>query len=152
MTYIFLCLHLLSVSVWVGGMFFAYVALRPAAAKVLEAPERLNLWNATFTRFFMWVWIAIVLILLSGFGMIGVSGGFKNAGLYVHLMLLLGLIMMGIFAHVYFAPYKRLARYVAAAEWKAAGEQLAQIRKMIALNLGVGLVTIAVATLGRLVV
>lgn len=150
MTYVFLCLHLLSVTVWVGGMFFAYVALRPAAAKMLEAPERLNLWNATFARFFLWVWIAIALILVSGFGMIGMSGGFKNSPLYVNLMMLIGFIMMGVFAHVYFAPYKRLARYVAAAEWKAAGEQLAQIRKMIALNLGLGLLTIVAATAGHL--
>lgn len=150
MTYVFLYLHLLSVTVWVGGMFFAYVALRPAAAKTLEAPERLNLWNATFARFFFWVWIAIALILVSGFGMVGLTGGFKTAGLYVNVMMLLGLIMMGIFAHVYFAPYKRLARYVAAAEWKAAGEQLAQIRKMIALNLGLGLLTTVIATAGRL--
>jgi uncharacterized membrane protein len=151
MTYIFLALHVLSVTIWVGGMFFAYVALRPAAAKMLEAPERLNLWNATFARFFLWVWIAVALILLSGFGMIGMNGGFKQAGLYVNLMMLIGIIMIGIFAHVYFAPYKRLSRYVAAAEWKAAGEQLAQIRKMIALNLGLGLLTIVVATAGRLV-
>jgi uncharacterized membrane protein len=151
MHYIFLALHLLSVTIWIGGMFFAYVALRPAAAKVLEAPERLNLWNATFARFFFWVWIAVALILVSGLGMIGMSGGFKNSPLYVNLMMLIGLSMMGIFAHVYFAPYKRLARYVAAAEWKAAGEQLVQIRKMIALNLGLGLLTIAVATAGHLI-
>jgi uncharacterized membrane protein len=151
MHYIFLSLHLLSVTIWVGGIFFAYVALRPAAAKMLEAPERLNLWNATFARFFLWVWIAIALILVSGFGMIGLGGGFKNAALYVNLMMLIGLIMMAIFAHVYFAPYQRLARYVAAAEWKAAGEQLAQIRKMVGLNLALGLLTIVVATAGHLI-
>ncbi len=150
MHYIFLSLHLLSVTIWVGGMFFAYVALRPAAAKMLEAPERLNLWNATFARFFFWVWIAVALILVSGFGMIGIGGGFKHAALYVIVMMLIGLVMMAIYAHVYFAPYKRLARYVAAAEWKAAGEQLAQIRKMVGLNLALGLLTIVIATTGRL--
>ncbi|MGB8338763.1 MAG: CopD family protein [Burkholderiales bacterium] len=150
MTYIFLCLHLLSVAVWVGGMFFAYVALRPAAAKMLEAPERLNLWSATFARFFLWVWIAVALILLSGFGMISTGGGFKNSPLYVNAMMAAGLVMMAIFAHVYFAPYQRLVRYVAAREWKAAGEQLAQIRKMVGLNLALGLLTITVATVGHL--
>jgi uncharacterized membrane protein len=150
MHYIFLSLHLLSVTVWVGGMFFAYVALRPAAAKMLEAPERLNLWNATFARFFFWVWVAVALILVSGFGMIGISGGFKHASLYINVMMLIGLVMMAIYAHVYFAPYKRLARYVAAAEWKAAGEQLAQIRRMVGLNLALGLLTIVVATAGHL--
>jgi uncharacterized membrane protein len=150
MHYLFLFLHLVSTTVWVGGMFFAYMALRPAAAKMLEAPERLALWNATFARFFLWVWIAVALILLSGFVMIVQLGGFKTSPLYVHIMLALGLIMMAIFAHVYFAPYQRLARYVAAAEWKAAGEQLAVIRKMVGINLVLGLLTIAVATLGHL--
>ncbi|MGB9150778.1 MAG: CopD family protein [Burkholderiales bacterium] len=145
-------LHLLGVTVWVGGMFFAYVALRPAAAKMLEAPERLNLWNATLARFFLWVWISVALILASGFGMIGLNGGFRNAAPYVNIMMLIGLIMMAIFAHVYFAPYKRLGRYVAAQEWKPAGEQLAQIRKKVGLNLGLGLLTIIVATVGQLLV
>ena len=31
-----LLLHVLSIVVWVGGMFFAYMALRPVAASVLE--------------------------------------------------------------------------------------------------------------------
>src|SRR5438105_2867776 len=57
-----LWLHLLGVVVWVGGMFFAYMALRPAA-KLLEPAQRLPLWGATFTHFFPWVWVSIILIL-----------------------------------------------------------------------------------------
>ena len=44
--------HILSVVIWVGGMFFAYMAMRPAAASVLEPPKRLSLWLPTFKRFF----------------------------------------------------------------------------------------------------
>ena len=36
-------LHLLSAVIWVGGMFFAYMVLRPAAATLLEPPQRLPL-------------------------------------------------------------------------------------------------------------
>ena len=46
-----LLLHLLAAVVWVGGMFFAYVALRPAAAQ-LEPPARLTLWVGVFKIFF----------------------------------------------------------------------------------------------------
>ncbi len=46
-----LALHVLAVVIWVGGMFFAYNALRPAAAEVLEPPNRLKLWVATFVDF-----------------------------------------------------------------------------------------------------
>ena len=35
---IWLLVHLLGVIVWVGGMFFAHMALRPSAAEVLEPP------------------------------------------------------------------------------------------------------------------
>ena len=63
-------LHLLSVVVWVGGMFFAHQCLRPVAAGQLEPPQRLRLWVGVFGRFFPWVWISVVLILASGYGMV----------------------------------------------------------------------------------
>ena len=142
--------HVLGVVVWVGGMFFAYLALRPVAAAVLEPPQRLTLWCGVFARFFPWVWISVLLILVSGLWMFMLVGA-GNAPVYVHAMFGLGVLMMLIFAHVFFAPYRRLERAVAAQDWKAGGAALAQIRKLIALNLGLGLITIAVAMLGRLI-
>ena len=65
-------------------------------------------------------------------------------------MLLMGIVMMVIFAHVYFAPYKRLTRLVGQQDWKAAGAALGQIRKLVAVNLTIGLLNIAVGTLGPL--
>ena len=53
---ILLFLHLTGVAVWVGGMFFAWVCLRPVAAVQLQPPARLSLWLAVFARFFPWVW------------------------------------------------------------------------------------------------
>ena len=72
---LFKLFHLLAVVVWVGGMFFAYMILRPSAAEVLQPPERLQLWNKVFSVFFKWVWVAILLILASGFLMIHQFGG-----------------------------------------------------------------------------
>ena len=143
-------LHVLGIVVWVGGMFFAYMALRPAAATLLEPPQRLPLWQGTLRRFFSWVWGAIGLVLLSGLWMIHALGGFKSIGVYVHVMFAVGLVMMLIFAHVFFAPFRRLTRFVEAKDWKPAGAALGQIRKLVGLNLILGLVTIAVAILGRL--
>ena len=143
-------LHVLAVVVWVGGMFFAYVVLRPAAATLLEPPQRLPLWQATLKRFFVWVWIAVGLILGSGAWMIHVLGGFTSLGVHVHLMLGIGVAMMLIFAHVFFAPFARLTRSVQAQDWKAAGAALSQIRRLVGLNLLLGLITISVATIGRL--
>lgn len=143
--------HLLGAVVWVGGMFFAYMALRPAAATLLQPPQRLPLWQATLQRFFFWVWIAVALIVLSSLLMLNLLGGMKGVGPYVHVMLATGVVMMGIFGHVYFAPYQRLTRAVAAQDWPAGGAALGQIRKLVGINLIIGIVTVAVAIVGRVV-
>ena len=143
-----LFLHVLSVVVWVGGMFFAYMALRPVAASVLEPPQRLALWAGVFGKFFPWVWLSVALILLTGLHMLMVFGGLA-APHYAMTMLVLGVVMMAIFAHVFFAPYGRLKRAVAAQDWKAGGAALGQIRRLIGINLSMGLLTISVVFLGR---
>jgi uncharacterized membrane protein len=140
--------HVLGVVVWVGGMFFAYLALRPAAAQLLEPPQRLALWQETLRRFFNWVWLAVALVLASGLWMLFEMGGFAGAPLHVHAMLLLGLVMMAIFVQVFFAPFRHLSMHVGAKDWKAAGVALNQIRQRVALNLILGLLTIAIATAG----
>lgn len=144
-----LFLHVLGVVVWVGGMFFAYMALRPAAASVLEPPQRLPLWAGVFDRFFPWVWVAVILILTTGLHMIALLGG-AAAPLYALAMFALGAVMMLIFGHVFFSPYRRLKRAITAQDWKAGGAALGQIRQLIGINLTIGLATIAVAFLGRL--
>jgi uncharacterized membrane protein len=143
-------LHVIGVVIWVGGMFFAYMTLRPAAAVLLEPPQRLPLWQATLSRFFTWVWIAVGLIVVSSAWMLVALGGMRSVGVYVHIMLAIGVVMMLIFAHVFFAPYRRLTRAVQAKDWPAGGAALAQIRKLVGLNLILGLLTVAVAILGRL--
>lgn len=142
--------HLLAVLIWVGGMFFAYVVLRPAAVEVLQPPERLRLWNNVFARFFVWVWLAIAVLLLTGLVMISLYGGMAHVGRYVHIMLTSGLGMMLIFAHVYFARYRTFKKLVAAEQWKEAGAMLGKIRQLIAINLGLGLFTVLVAMTGVL--
>jgi uncharacterized membrane protein len=143
-----LFLHVLGVVVWVGGMFFAYMALRPVAASVLEPPQRLTLWAGVFDKFFPWVWISVVLILLTGLHMLMLLGG-AAAPLYALAMFVLGVVMMLIFGHVFSSPYKKLKRAVAAQDWKAGGAALGLIRKLIGINLTIGLVTIAVVFLGK---
>ena len=145
-----LAVHILSVVVWVGGMFFAYMALRPAAMAVLEAPQRLAVWCASFKRFFPWVWFAIVAILASGYSIIfAVYHGFANTPIFVHIMHMLGLLMMVIFAVAYIIPYGKLKKAVAASDWALGTKALGTIRHLIAVNLIMGIITIIVATLGR---
>ena len=145
-------LHLLAAIIWVGGMFFAYMILRPVAAALLEPPMRLALWSQVFRRFFPWVWAAIIVLLSTGLWMILAEfGGMKNAGGHIHLMLTLGIIMMLLFLHLFFSPYRKLNTALAANDIPTAGQQLNKIRRVIGINLTLGLITAMVAGAGRFI-
>jgi uncharacterized membrane protein len=145
-----LVLHVLSVVIWVGGMFFAYMCLRPVAASQLEPPVRLQLWVGVFGKFFPFVWLAVILLPLTGYMMISnIYSGMGNTPLYVHLMNGLGSLMIFIYLHVFFAPYQRLKRAVAAQDWPAGGKALAQIRVLVGINMTLGLLTVLIASGGR---
>ena len=142
-------LHTLAAVIWVGGMFFAYVALRPVAASLLQPPQRMPLWSQTFARFFPWVWAAVIILPLTGYWMIfWVFGGFAQVGIHVHIMQTIGLIMIAIFLHVFFAPYRRMTRAVAQSDFPEAGKQLGQIRRLIGINLSLGIIAVVSAAGG----
>ncbi len=143
-------LHLLAAVIWVGGMFFAYMALRPVAGSLLEPPVRQTLWAGVFKRFFPWVWVSIVVLLGTGFWMIFAElGGMANVGLHVHIMLGFGILMMLLFMHIYFGPFRRLKQAVEENNWETGGAKLNQIRLLIKINLILGLLVVTVATIGR---
>lgn len=143
-------LHIVSAVIWVGGMFFAYNFLRPAAGANLEPPARLTLWAAVFKRFFPFVWISIILLPVTGYLMIFMRwDSVGNAPLYVHIMNGLGVIMILIYLHVYFSPYKRLKTAVAIKQWPDGGDAIEQIRKLILLNTTLGVLVIIIASAGR---
>jgi uncharacterized membrane protein len=141
--------HILAAVVWVGGMFFAHQVLRPAAA-ALEPGPRLALWLQVLSRFFAWVFAAIVLLLVSGFVlMFGVYGGFRAVRLDIQLMMGLGILMMLLFLHLYFAPWRRFRAAVSRRDWTEGGRQLGQIRTVVTINLLLGLVVVAIGGSGR---
>jgi len=142
--------HILAAVIWVGGMFFAYNALRPAAAQVLEPPLRLELWVQVFRRFFIWVWLSIAIILATGYWMLfQYFGGFEHAGKHIHIMHGAGLLMVLIYAHVFFSPYRKLKQAVIVQDYPLAGAKLNLIRKLVGLNTLLGIFVIAVASAGR---
>jgi uncharacterized membrane protein len=144
-----LIVHILAAVVWVGGMFFAHQMLRPAAA-ALDPAMRLPLWSRVLTRFFAWVIAAIILLLLSGYALVfGVYHGFRMLPVYINLMQGLGIIMMLLFLHLYFAPWRRCRAAVARQDWVEGGRQLGQIRTIVTINLVIGLIVVAIGGSGR---
>ncbi len=139
-----LAVHALCAVIWVGGMFFAYVVLRPSLS-VLEPIQRIALHTQVFRRFFLVIWHVMPLILLSGFAMLFLFyGGLAFVGWNVHLMLLLGLIMSAVFLLIVFGPYARFRRTT---DRNTAAACIDRIRKLIAVNLVLGIVTVVVALL-----
>lgn len=135
--------HLLSVVVWVGGMFFAYLVLRPSL-RVLEPNQRMLVNNQVFQRFFRAVWLAMPLTLLTGLSMmVYFTGGMASQPPRVHIMMTLGLIMSAVFAFIYFGPYTRFKRTTDKATMAAS---LDTIRKLIGVNLIFGVATIVLAS------
>ena len=131
-------LHGIAATLWIGGMFFAYVAMRPAAISVLEPPLRLKLFQASFSRFFMWVWLLIAVLLLTGYsGVFARFGGFSAT--YLSLMHGIGLLMCLIFVFLFFALYLPFSKAVSAGELPKAAALLGKIRWVVFANLLLGI-------------
>ncbi len=145
-----IALHAIAAVIWVGGMAFAFFALRPVVAQRLGNQRRLSLWLQVMQRFFMMVWASVIVLFATGYWIVfQVYGGFDRTGLHVHLMHGLALVMAALFLYVWFGPYRRLARSVTSKEWTAGGAALAAIRRTVAVNLALGIVVVALGSGGQ---
>ena len=136
-------LHLLCAVIWVGGMFFAYVVLRPSMTAI-EAPQRMLLNTRVFKKFFLVIWHAMPVILLTGFAMLVRMGGMANLPWQIHAMMGLGLLMSAVFLAIFFGPYRQFRRTT---DRNRMASSLNSIRKLIGVNLVLGLITVIVAGL-----
>ena len=128
---VYVALALAAAAIWFIGPLLAFNGLRPLAGIGMRVT-------------------AIVLLLASGYILIfGVFGGFAGAGLHVHLMQALGIVMMLLFLHLYFAPWRRFRAAVARRDTPQAARQLNQIRWIVTVNLALGLLTVAIGSSGR---
>ena len=144
-----LAIHALLATIWVGGMFFAYLILRPTLLDQ-EPPSRLVIWRGVFQRFFPWVWASLLGLLLSGYFMIFFGlGGFSGAGAHVHVMQLTGLAMMALFVFLFHMPWLAFKRSVDKQDFAKAASHLNVIRKIVGTNLVLGLLTVAIGASGR---
>uniref|UniRef100_A0A7C1WV08 Copper resistance protein D domain-containing protein n=1 Tax=Pseudomonas graminis TaxID=158627 RepID=A0A7C1WV08_9PSED len=139
-------LHVLAAIVWVGGMFFAWMILRPAVVAALEGPARLKLWLQVLPRFFVWVWCAAIMLPVTGIGMINVNfSGFQTAPRYVQVMMGLYVVMVALFLRVSTLNLPQLRKAVLAEQWADGAAAMAGIRRLVGINLVVGVAVVAIA-------
>ena len=142
-------IHLLAAVIWVGGMFFAVYVLRLAAAP-MEPGDRVPLWQRSFAKFFPWVWMAVILLPVTGYMLIfGVYGGMSSLPVPYHIMHGVGWIMILIFLHLWFVPYAKFKRALAGGDIPEAGKQLNTIRLLVTTNLYIGLLNALIGASGR---
>ncbi len=137
-------LHALAAAAWVGGIFFAFMILRVTAPP--EPPIRLALWSRVFTRFFAWVWVFIAVLVASGYGLLvqGIQRGWP-----VHAMQAIGWLMFVLFAWLSLHLLPAFKRALAQDALPAAAAIMAKMRPLIAVNLVLGVVTIAIGASAR---
>lgn len=133
-------LHGVAATAWIGGIFFAFMALRPAANKTLEPKDRLQLWQSAYSYFFPWVWIFIGLLLATGYLDLFLRfGGFSTGSLYLGLMHVIGLLMISLFVYLYIGLYLRLSAAITSNDLPAAAKVMNKMRPVMAINLSLGL-------------
>lgn len=145
---LWLFLHLAAVVVWIGGMSFAHFCLRPAAVATLQAPQRLPLMSSALGRFFVIVGWAVALLWVSGLAMFaGVFAGGGRAPWNWNAMAALGAVMTTLFLVIVLRRHPRMREALEAGELSAAGAALDAIRRLVVVNLLLGWITVALATI-----
>ena len=145
-------LHVLFVVIWVGGMAFAMLVLRPVVADQLEPPKQAAFMTAVLKRFFILVWHAIIIIPVTGFWAIFSGyGGFSALGPHIHYMIGIGSLMILIFLYLYFFTFIPFKTALAAGDKEKAGTLMGRMRTLIWTNLGLGISVVLVASFGSYV-
>ena len=143
-----LFLHLAAAIFWMGGMGFVLLALRPAAHAQLQPPQRLPLMVQVLRRFFVIVIASIAVLLATGVPLLLQLPG-AQAPRGWHAMAGLGVLMVLVFGHIFFAPWRRMQRAVAAQEWPEGGRRVNQIALLVKVNFALGWIAIAAVMLWR---
>ena len=143
-------IHLVAAILWMGGMAFMLMALRPAAIALLQPPERLMLMGAVWKRFFPVVLVSAIALFATGanlyttlFRAVKEATGQGYVPLEWNPMLILGLLMMVIFAYLYGVTYPKFKRSMAALDWPMAGKAAAHVHTMMVTNFILGWLAIA---------
>ena len=138
-------IHLVAGILWMGGMAFMLFALRPAAAALLQPPERLMLMGSVWKRFFPIVLVSILALFTTGtnlytttFRAIKAATGQGSVPTGWNIMLAAGLLMMVIFAYIYWFAFAKFKRAMAELDWPVAGRAAAKVNTAMIVNFALG--------------
>ena len=144
-----IALHTLGAVIWVGGMFYGYFCLRPALG-VLEPPAPMRALRGILQLFLTWVAVSVVVLLVTGYwAVFAYYDGFAGLPLHVNIMQGTGWVMILMFGHLYFAVWPKMRRAVDSEDWQEAVKRHDTIRRIIEINLTLGILTILIAASGR---
>ena len=147
-----IALHVLAAIIWIGGMFFAYVCLRPAASQMFEPAMRLPFLHNAMGRFFSWVWLCVVILPASGYWMARQLYGVVTAWpAPILLMFALGITMILLFIFVFYAPYRKIGQALKIDDYAGAGKAMELLRKIVGANLVIGTIVVISASAGRFI-
>lgn len=145
--------HLLAIMLWLGGMAYTLMFVRPALGE-LPPPERLRTLRGIVARFLGAVLAAVLIALASGAWMMAevasqvhATGGTLRIPPAWHVMAGLGVVMAIIYFYVRYGIFNRLNDAVERGAWAEGAAAAAALRRWVLVNLLIGLVIVAVVVL-----
>ena len=125
-------LHILAILIWIGGMLYTLFVLRPSLSVLGEEKGKLVI--TVMGRFFPLVWLAVVLLFI--------TGGYRvqhylDSGIFLS-KLAVYTVMVLVFSYIYFVLFRKLR----AVEKDEKPKIVAKITGLIRLNFGLGLLVI----------
>ncbi|MFN3599018.1 MAG: hypothetical protein ACK4VK_04705 [Aquificaceae bacterium] len=127
-----LFLHLFFAVVWIGGMIYSLLFLRPSLREITQQETRDRFLRAVFSKFFLAVWISILVIFISGMGLWhGYRRDFTENTLFHTKLFLFGL-MAFLFFYIYFFLFRK--------------NRLTHIPNLIGVNLLMGILILLIIT------
>jgi len=137
-----LAVHLLGMAAWIGGAAYALFVLRPSLG-LLDTTQRNSVQLQCLKRFFLIVWQAMPLMLITGWLMLAFPlGGFGNPDWHIQAMQAIGLVMAGLFVYAFFGPFRKVRRAI-----RPQPATFDRIRSVVSLNLLLGVIVVVIASL-----
>lgn len=138
-------LHLVAGVIWLGGMTFMLLALRPAVMAQMEPQPRARLMASIWGRFFPVVLGSILVLFFTGmnlyttaFRAIKTATGAGSVPLGWNLMVIAGLVMMLVFGHIFFAGFRKFKRALVQNDWPIVAATSTQIHRLMIVNFVLG--------------